>query len=107
MHTYLPRLVTAGLLSLASVSTTAAQGALTQAETARCDQKIQATMERMGIPGLSVAIGRAGQLAWTKGYGYADVENQVAVTPKTVFRLASISKQAPTKTHTVMKMFIR
>lgn len=41
---------------------------------------------------VSVAI-YAGQLPiWTRAWGKADVENDVAATPRTMFRLASISK---------------
>ena len=31
-------------------------------------------------------------MLWTRGFGEADVENHVATTPETVFRLASLSK---------------
>ena len=44
------------------------------------------------IPGLSIAIVREGELIWTKGFGYADLENQVPATSKTVYRSASIGK---------------
>ncbi len=45
-----------------------------------------------GIPGLSAAVLRKGKVAWKRGFGLADVENGVPVTPRTVFRIASISK---------------
>ena len=49
-------------------------------------------MSRLGIPGLSLAIGDAGELRFAAGYGFADVENEVPATPETVYRLASVSK---------------
>ncbi|MEP6999248.1 MAG: serine hydrolase domain-containing protein [bacterium] len=44
-------------------------------------------------PGASVLVIRAGKVAYSKGYGLADVEHHVGVTPQTNFRLASLSKQ--------------
>lgn len=44
------------------------------------------------LPGLSVAVAVDGEIVWSEGFGYADVENRVPVTPVTRFRIASISK---------------
>jgi CubicO group peptidase (beta-lactamase class C family) len=49
-------------------------------------------MTRLGIPGLSLAIGGAGEIRYEAGLGYASVENEVDATPETVYRLASVSK---------------
>jgi CubicO group peptidase (beta-lactamase class C family) len=43
-------------------------------------------------PGVSVAVGRKGKLAWSAGFGYADLERKIPVTPKTQFRVGSVSK---------------
>lgn len=48
--------------------------------------------ESNGVPGLSAAIVHARQLAWTDGFGFADIENGVPATQKTLYRLASVSK---------------
>jgi CubicO group peptidase (beta-lactamase class C family) len=45
------------------------------------------------VPGASVLVLREGQVAHRGSYGLADLEAQVAVTPRTNFRLASMSKQ--------------
>ena len=45
-----------------------------------------------GIPGLSVAIGVGGDVMWSEGFGFADLENRVSVTPLTKFRIGSVSK---------------
>lgn len=45
-----------------------------------------------GIPGLSVAVGIGGDIVWSEGFGFADLENRVAVTPLTKFRIGSVSK---------------
>jgi CubicO group peptidase (beta-lactamase class C family) len=49
-------------------------------------------MSRLGIPGLSLAIGEAGELRFAAGYGFADVENEVPAAADTTYRLASVSK---------------
>lgn len=45
-----------------------------------------------GKPGIAVAIQRGSQVIYSKGFGYADVEHRVRVTPDTVFPIGSITK---------------
>ena len=47
---------------------------------------------KQGIPGLSVAVARRGTVIWSEGFGLADVESGVPVTPLTRFRAGSVSK---------------
>jgi len=42
--------------------------------------------------GMSVAVARDGRVVIARGYGMANLEHSVAVTPETVFHIASISK---------------
>jgi CubicO group peptidase (beta-lactamase class C family) len=50
-------------------------------------------METFQIPGAVVAVVEGGETVFAKGYGFADVENQVAVDPETtLFRIGSTSK---------------
>jgi CubicO group peptidase (beta-lactamase class C family) len=44
-------------------------------------------------PGAAVLVKREGEMILRKGYGRANLEWDVAITPRTVFRLASITKQ--------------
>ena len=44
-------------------------------------------------PGATVLVVQDGKPAVSRGYGYADLEARVAVTPATNFRLASVTKQ--------------
>jgi serine beta-lactamase-like protein LACTB len=44
------------------------------------------------VAGLSVAVIDRGHVIFTQGYGLADVENSVAATADTVYRIASLSK---------------
>ena len=45
-----------------------------------------------GVPGLSVAVGVDGEVVWSEGFGYADIENRVPVWEETRFRVGSVSK---------------
>ncbi|MBL7013004.1 MAG: beta-lactamase family protein [Candidatus Marinimicrobia bacterium] len=45
------------------------------------------------VPGASLLIVQNGSIIYAKGYGLAQLESPVSVTPETNFRLASISKQ--------------
>lgn len=56
------------------------------------DSYIRGEMERQHIPGLSMALLRHGKPLRSKGYGYADLDHKVSVTPNTVFQLQSITK---------------
>ena len=50
-------------------------------------------MPREHIPGAVVALVKDGEIFFTKGYGYANLEKKIPVVPdKTLFRVASISK---------------
>ena len=51
------------------------------ATTAKVDKFISAEMQRQKIPGISFAIIKVGQIAYVKGYGFANVEHQVSVKP--------------------------
>ncbi len=53
---------------------------------------IEAQIARDQIPGLSCAIGVGEAIPYQRGFGLADVENDVPATVHTVYRLASISK---------------
>ncbi|HEX5817304.1 MAG TPA: serine hydrolase domain-containing protein [Gemmatimonadales bacterium] len=53
---------------------------------------IEATLQRTGIPGAQVAVMRDGALLWSRGFGMADLEQQVPVTNLTRFRIGSVSK---------------
>lgn len=53
---------------------------------------IEERMERYHVPGVSIAVVDGGRVVWAKGYGLADTETGVPVTPATLFQAASISK---------------
>jgi len=65
---------------------------LAKAEAA-ADAEANWIIKRGAAPGVCIGVARAGQVLFAKGYGKADLENDVAVTPESIFRIASITKQ--------------
>ncbi len=63
--------------------------ALTAAST---DEYIQVEMKKRRIPGLALAVVKSGEIVKLQGYGSANLEHDVRVTPDTVFVLASVTK---------------
>lgn len=43
------------------------------------------------LPGLSVAVAVGGEIVWAEGFGWANVEDRVPVTPQTRFRVGGVS----------------
>ena len=44
-------------------------------------------------PGVAILVARDGEILYRKGFGYADIENKILVTPDTKFRIGSVTKQ--------------
>ncbi|HTE28633.1 serine hydrolase domain-containing protein [Flavitalea sp.] len=57
------------------------------------DNNVMEFMKKYNVPGLSISITKDDRLVYSKGYGIADSATQQPVTPSTLFRLASDSKQ--------------
>ena len=53
---------------------------------------VQEIMDEEGVPGASVAVGIGGEIAWSEGFGWANIELGVPVTTLTKFRIGSVSK---------------
>lgn len=78
----------------ASIATLAAQPARPVAVAPDAvDRFVAAEMDRQHIPGVAVAVARNGKVIKANGYGMADMEHQIPVTPDTVFKIGSVSKQ--------------
>lgn len=52
---------------------------------------VRAGLTEQNLPGVSVAVGVGGDIVWAEGFGWADLENQVKVTPETRFRIGTAS----------------
>lgn len=44
------------------------------------------------IPGIQLSVWKSGELVLSEGFGFADLEQNVPVTPETKFRIGSVSK---------------
>lgn len=49
-------------------------------------------LQQWNLAGMTMAIVRDGKLVYSHGFGYADVEEKIPVTPGNLFRVASVSK---------------
>ncbi len=56
-------------------------------------ESVFSALQQRGSPGAAVGVYRQGALIFSRGYGLADLDHAVPVTPQTVFNLASVSKQ--------------
>ena len=59
----------------------------------RIDSVVKAEMARQKIPGVAVAVIKGSEVMLAKGFGEANVEHHVPVTPQTVFQSGSVGKQ--------------
>jgi serine beta-lactamase-like protein LACTB, mitochondrial len=88
--------VTAVALALAGTlpaqQTAGAPTPALSAATARARAFIADTMTKVGAPGVQITAMQHGRVIWSEGFGFADVEQGVRVTPTTRFRVGSVSK---------------
>ena len=61
--------------------------------TSKIDAYIKSEMQKQQLPGVAVEVMRNGEVILAKGYGLANVELQVPVTPETIFQSGSMGKQ--------------
>src|SRR5438552_385418 len=55
--------------------------------------KLFAQWDRSDSPGCSLGVSQNGAVVYERGYGMANLEQRIAITPATIFPIASISKQ--------------
>ena len=87
------RLLVATRLLLPLILSTASQAAAQDDVGRRIDTFVQEEMQRQHIPGVAVAVVSRGGVVKAQGYGLANLEHQVAVSPATMFQSGSIGKQ--------------
>jgi serine beta-lactamase-like protein LACTB len=54
-------------------------------------QIVRTALAEQNLPGLSVAVGAGGDLVWAEGFGWADLDNRVQVSPDLRFRMGTAS----------------
>jgi len=83
------------VLATGLASGTAAQTSTVNAavpELAGLDQEIIQTMSALNVPGLAVGVVRNGEVIYAGGFGWRDIEQDLPVTPQTLFGIASCTK---------------
>ncbi|MEQ9027379.1 MAG: serine hydrolase domain-containing protein, partial [Aggregatilineales bacterium] len=56
------------------------------------EQFVKDTMEEWQVPGVAIAIVKDDEVVYAEGFGYRDVENELPVTPETIFAIGSSTK---------------
>jgi CubicO group peptidase (beta-lactamase class C family) len=87
------RLLAGLLIGVLASAGVAAESTFPADSPAKVDAFIRAEMQREHIPGVALGIFVKGDPLLAKGYGYANVEHRVPVTPRTIFQSASVGKQ--------------
>ncbi len=54
---------------------------------------IFAPWDKPNSPGFALAVSQAGHVVYARGYGMADLDHDIAITPSTVFHSCSLAKQ--------------
>jgi len=92
--------VAAGLCALTETSAAAApipsHGDGSPQLEAKVDALVKATIEDLGLPGVSVAVSRKGKLILAKGYGYRNAKTKMPMYNDTNIRIGSVTKAAIT-----------
>lgn len=86
------RLVRAALPAVAFLLVARPALAQDQIPTARIDS-VFLDVDRTDSPGCAVAVVRDGALVFADGYGSANLDHELPITPETVFYMGSVSKQ--------------
>lgn len=81
------------LLAILPVSASFAQAPGYARERARIDSLVSAEVSSTPIAGMTIAVVKGRDTLAMRGYGFADLENDVTATPAHVFRIGSVTKQ--------------
>jgi CubicO group peptidase (beta-lactamase class C family) len=94
MEALMSRLAFAWMLAAGTVTSIAAQTPRTLPDSAiTAIDKLYAPMAHSGSPGCAVGVYENGEVVFARGYGFADLINDVPITPATRFTVGSVSKQ--------------
>lgn len=60
------------------------------------DAEIEQALEDFNVPGLGIAIVAGGEVVYANGFGYRDLDEQLPMTPDTLFAIGSTTKAMTT-----------
>ena len=86
------RIIAAGIAGLMQLCCLAGGVEAQQKDNGAVDA-VFSDVAKAGSPGCALAVARDGKIIYEKGYGLANIEENVAITPNTVFDIGSTSKQ--------------
>ena len=69
------------------------EATLAQDKKSAAVDEVFADVAKPGSPGCALAVARGGKIIYEKGYGLANIEQNVSITPQSVFDIGSTSKQ--------------
>ena len=78
--------------ALAGPASSQRSGSARSTPNAQADQ-VFAQWNKPDSPGCALAVKKAGKIVHRRGYGMADLDHNIAITPSTVFHAASLAKQ--------------
>ena len=82
------------LIALIVLSATPSKAPILDPATrARVDVLVRSTMAHQHLPGLSIAIARGSDRIYERGYGYRDLARHIPADVRTVYNIASCTKQ--------------
>src|SRR5712664_4018519 len=84
---------TSGILASLRLPGAPASFARNSDETSAAVDEVFVDLTKAGSPGCALGVYRDGKIVYAKGYGLANLEENVAITPQTVFDIGSTSKQ--------------
>ena len=80
-------------LAAAGAPTANGGGSLPDEKAKAAVDEIFSDLTKPGSPGCALAVARDGKIIYENGYGLANIEENVAIMPQTVFDIGSTSKQ--------------
>src|SRR5215510_7699964 len=88
MHTA-NRTRTVPMLAAAIAATLISSAGLAQDKKSAGVDEVFVDLAKPGSPGCALAVARGGRIIYEKGYGLANLEEKVNITPQTVFDIGS------------------
>jgi len=93
MKTWTKVWISAAACALGAGAWAAAEAGTVQDKTEAAVDEVFADYTKTGSPGCALAVYRDGKIILWKGYGLANIEERVPITPQSVFDIGSTSKQ--------------
>ncbi len=86
-------LLDSGAARVQAQSPRAEAGSLAQDSIPARIDRIFAEWDHVNSPGCALGVSRDGEIVYQRGYGMSNLEHAIAITPPSIFHVASISKQ--------------